>query len=169
MINLENEKASAVSAAQMNELLAFAIGEAENDGFINQYVFERAAYVYLYLSLCEEEEEQKKVSDAVDLDGVLVTWTNLVKEGKIEEMVKNHDVEVQLATDACDRVFKDYFDYSNSIRATFAGFQSSSARAMKETMKQLSDAMSSEQYKDVLDIAEKWGMSNGAGQATALA
>ena len=53
MINLENEKASAVSATEMNELLAFAIGEAENDGFINQYVFERAAYVYLYLSLCE--------------------------------------------------------------------------------------------------------------------
>ena len=84
-------------------------------------------------------------------------------------MAKNHDVEVQLTTDACDRVFKDYFDYSKSIRATFAGFQSSSARAMKETMKQLSEAMSSEQYKDVLDIAEKWGMSNGAGQATALA
>lgn len=169
MINLENEKASAISATEVNELLAFAIGEAEKDGFINRYVFERAAYVFLYLLLCEGEDEKKEVSDAIDLDGVLVTWTNLVKGGKIEEMIKSHNVEVQLVNDACDHVFKDYFNYSNSIRATFAGFQSSSARAMKETMKQLSDAMSSEQYKDVLDIAEKWGMSNGAGQATALA
>lgn len=169
MINLENEKASAVAAKEMNELLAFAIGEAENDGFINQYVFERAAYVFLYLLLCEEEDEKKKVGDAIDLDGVLVTWTNLVKDGKIEEMVKSHDVEVQLTIDACDRVFKDYLDYSKSIRATFAGFQSSSARAMKETMKQLSETISSEQYKDVLDIAEKWGMSNDASLLAPLA
>lgn len=169
MINLENEKASVVSATEMNELLAFAIGEAEKDGFINRYVFERAAYVFLYLLLCEGEDEKKEVGDAIDLDGVLVTWTNLVKAGKIDEMIKSHSVEVQLANDACDHVFKDYIDYSKSIRATFAGFQSSSARAMKETMKQLSETISSEQYKDVLDIAEKWGLSNSAGQVAALA
>ncbi len=159
MIDMELEKQSTLTAKDMNDLLAFSIGESENDGFVNRYVFERAMYTYLYLLLAEGDE-QEKVRNSINEDGVLVAWQELVGTGKIERMAQDHPTELALAERASADVFDDYNAYSKSIRASFANIQSASSNIMENAAKQMSQMLSSDQYKDIMDIAEKWGMNN---------
>lgn len=159
MIDMELEKQSTLTAKDINDLLAFAIGESENDGFVNRYVFERAMYTYLYLLLAEGDE-QEKVRNSINENGVLVVWQELVGTGKIEQMAQDHPTELALAERASADVFDDYNAYSKSIRASFANIQSVSSNVMENAAKQMSQMLSSDQYKDIMDIAEKWGMNN---------
>nr|DAL50594.1 MAG TPA_asm: hypothetical protein [Caudoviricetes sp.] len=159
MIDMELEKQSTLTAKDINDLLAFAIGESENDGFVNRYVFERAMYTYLYLLLAEGDE-QEKVRNSINENGVLVVWQELVGTGKIEQMAQDHQTEIALAERAGADVFDDYNGYSRSIRASFANIQSASNSIMENAAKQMSQMLSSDQYKDIMDIAEKWGMNN---------
>lgn len=159
MIDMELEKQSTLTAKDINDLLAFAIGESENDGFVNRYVFERAMYTYLYLLLAEGDE-QEKVRNSINENGVLVVWQELVGTGKIEQMAQDHQTEITLAERAGADVFDDYNGYSRSIRASFANIQSASSNIMENAAKQMSQMLSSDQYKDIMDIAEKWGMNN---------
>lgn len=159
MIDMELEKQSTLTAKDINDLLAFAIGESENDGFVNRYVFERAMYTYLYLLLAEGDE-QEKVRNSINENGVLVVWQELVGTGKIEQMAQEHQTELTLAERASADVFDDYNAYSKSIRASFANIQSVSSNIMENAAKQMSQMLSSDQYKDIMDIAEKWGMNN---------
>lgn len=159
MIDMELEKQSTLTAKDINDLLAFAIGESENDGFVNRYVFERAMYTYLYLLLAEGDE-QEKVRNSINENGVLVVWQELVGTGKIEQMAQDHQTEITLVERAGADVFDDYNGYSRSIRASFANIQSVSSNVMENAAKQMSQMLSSDQYKDIMDIAEKWGMNN---------
>ncbi len=159
MIDMELEKQSTLTAKDMNDLLAFSIGESENDGFVNRYVFERAMYTYLYLLLAEGDE-QEEVRNSINENGVLVVWQELVGTGKIEQMAQDHPTELALAERASADVFDDYNAYSRSIRASFANIQSVSSNIMENAAKQMSQMLSSDQYKDIMDIAEKWGMNN---------
>lgn len=159
MIDMELEKQSTLTAKDINDLLAFAIGESENDGFVNRYVFERAMYTYLYLLLAEGDE-QEKVRNSINENGVLVVWQELVGTGKIEQMAQDHQTEITLVERAGADVFDDYNGYSRSIRASFANIQSVSSNIMENAAKQMSQMLSSDQYKDIMDIAEKWGMNN---------
>ena len=159
MIDMELEKQSTLTAKDMNDLLAFSIGESENDGFVNRYVFERAMYTYLYLLLAEGDE-QEKVRNSINENGVLVVWQELVGTGKIEQMAQDHQTEITLVERAGAGVFDDYNAYSKSIRASFANIQSVSSNVMENAAKQMSQMLSSDQYKDIMDIAEKWGMNN---------
>ena len=164
MINLENEKKSVLSAKDMNDLMSFAVGEAENNGYINRYVFERAMYTYLYLLLCDKEEKGE-IQDSFNENGVLVVWQELVASGKIEKMLEEHPVEVQLVVDACNTTFEDYTGYAKSVRAAMTSIQSVGNDVMRNSLKQMSEMLTSEQYQDIMDIAEKWGMSKGGQKA----
>lgn len=159
MINMELEKNSALAAKDVNSLLAFAVGEAETDGFLNRFVFERAAYTYLYILLAEEDE-RKEILDSVNEVGTLETWQALVASGKIEEMLDKHAVEVEQVTKASDAIFDDYSDYSMSVRAALVNMQAISNNVMHNAMQEMSKNISSEQYQDIMSIAEKWGMTN---------
>ena len=159
MINMELEKNSALTAKDVNSLLAFAVGEAETDGFLDRFVFERAAYTYLYV-LLSEEDERKEILDSINDVGVLETWQALVASGKIDEMLGKHAVEVEQVTKASDAIFDDYSDYAKSIRAALINMQAISNNVMRNAMQEMSKNMSSEQYQDIMSIAEKWGMTN---------
>ena len=89
-----------------------------------------------------------------------MVWQELVGTGKIEQMAQDHPTELALAERASADVFDDYNAYSKSIRASFANIQSASNSIMENAAKQMSQMLSSDQYKDIMDIAEKWGMNN---------
>lgn len=159
MINMELETKSALTAKDVNGLLAFAVGEAETDGFLNRYVFERAAYTYLYILLVNEDDRQE-IIERLNEVGVLEVWQSLVAGGKIDEMLKEHSIEVEQVSKASDAIFDDYSDYAKSIRGSLVQMQGVSNDIMRNAMQEMSKNMSSEQYKDIMSIAEKWGMTN---------
>lgn len=62
MINLETEKSLALDAQERYDIISFAMDAADDNGFINSFVFERALYCYaaimLYPEIAEELSEK---------------------------------------------------------------------------------------------------------------
>lgn len=58
MINLETEKSLALDAQERYDIISFAMDAADDNGFINSFVFERALYCYAAIMLYPEYKEQ---------------------------------------------------------------------------------------------------------------
>lgn len=57
MINLEIEKSLALDAQERYDIISFAMDAADDNGFINSFVFERALYCYAAIMLYPELKE----------------------------------------------------------------------------------------------------------------
>ena len=58
MINLEIEKSLTLSAQDHYDIISFAIDAADDNGFINSFVFERALYCYTFIILNPERKDE---------------------------------------------------------------------------------------------------------------
>ena len=57
-MNLEQEKNNVFMPQEVYEIISAAIDMADDDGFINSYVFERALYVCAARTLYEDKKAQ---------------------------------------------------------------------------------------------------------------
>ena len=67
MINLENEKSLALDAQERYDVISFAMDAADDNGFINSFIFERALYCYAAIMLYPEKKDILSQAVAADL------------------------------------------------------------------------------------------------------
>jgi hypothetical protein len=58
MINLETEKSLALNAQERYDIISLAMDAADDNGFINSFIFERALYCYAAIILYPELREE---------------------------------------------------------------------------------------------------------------
>ena len=56
--------------------------------------------------------------------------------------------------------YEDYIKYATSIRAVFNDFKNYSGDILQQNAAQLFEAQSNEDFKDIYNIADKWGLNN---------
>lgn len=156
-ILFETETAKKLTSQDMYDIIHFAAQSAEDNGFVNQFVFERALYAYAAIILYPDRKEEigRMVSD-----NILDAWDALLVEGTIEDMNKNFAVDM----DALGRIgsvwLDDYIKYLQSARGILSSFQEFSGDIIQtavEKFKTVSDEVGANQ---VLEIANNWGMNN---------
>ena len=156
-ILFETETAKKLTSQDMYDIIHFAAQSAEDNGFVNQFVFERALYAYAAIILYPERKEEigRMVSN-----NILDAWDALLADGTIEDMNKNFAVDM----DALGRIgsvwLDDYIKYLQSARGILSSFQEFSGDIIQtavEKFKTVSDEVGANQ---VLEIANNWGMNN---------
>lgn len=156
-ILFETETAKKLTSQDMYDIIHFAAQSAEDNGFVNQFVFERALYAYAAIILYPDRKEEigRMVSN-----NILDAWDALLAEGTIEDMNKNFAVDM----DALRRIgsvwLDDYIKYLQSARGILSSFQEFSGDIIQtavEKFKTVSDEVGANQ---VLEIANNWGMNN---------
>lgn len=156
-ILFEAETAKKLTSQDMYDIIHFAAQSAEDNGFVNQFVFERALYAYAAIILYPDRKEEigRMVSN-----NILDAWDALLDEGTIEDMNKNFAVDM----DALGRIgsvwLDDYIKYLQSARGILSSFQEFSGDIIQtavEKFKTVSDEVGANQ---VLEIANNWGMNN---------
>lgn len=162
MIDIENEMASQLTSVQINTIMSFALGEAENDGFVNSFVFERAMAVYTYLMLMEDGDEKDEFKSYMYENGVLETWDSLVKSGKAKAFVERCRDDLAWVSEVGTSMFDSYAAYMRSTRAALSTMELFSQDALENAAKSVQDAMTSDEYKNVMDIANRWGLHTGS-------
>ena len=156
-ILFETETAKKLTSQDMYDIIHFAAQSAEDNGFVNQFVFERALYAYAAIILYPDRKEElgRMVSD-----NILDAWDALLADGTIADMNENFAVDM----DALGRIgsvwLDDYIKYLQSMRGVFSVFQNFSGDIVESTVNRFKDAFSESDAQTVLDIAEKWGMNN---------
>lgn len=156
-ILFETETTKKLTSQDMYDIIHFAAQSAEDNGFVNQFVFERALYAYAAIILYPDRKEElgRMVSD-----NILDAWDALLADGTIADMNENFAVDM----DALGRIgsvwLDDYIKYLQSARGILSSFQEFSGDIIQtavEKFKTVSDEVGANQ---VLEIANNWGMNN---------
>lgn len=164
-ILFETETAKKLTSQDTYDIIHFAAQSAEDNGFVNQFVFERALYAYAAIILYPDRKEElgRMVSD-----NILDAWDALLADGTIADMNENFAVDM----DALGRIgsvwLDDYIKYLQSMRGVFSVFQNFSGDIVESTVNRFKDAFSESDAQTVLDIADKWGMNNTPKDETKL-
>lgn len=156
-ILFETETAKKLTSQDMYDIIHFAAQSAEDNGFVNQFVFERALYAYAAIILYPDRKEEL---GRIVSDNILDAWDALLTDGTIADMNENFAVDM----DALGRIgsvwLDDYIKYLQSMRGVFSVFQNFSGDIVESTVNRFKDAFSESDAQTVLDIADKWGMNN---------
>lgn len=156
-ILFETETAKKLTSQDMYDIIHFAAQSAEDNGFVNQFVFERALYAYAAIILYPDRKEE--IGSMVS-NNILDAWDALLADGTIADMNENFAVDM----DALGRIgsvwLDDYIKYLQSARGILSSFQEFSGDIIQtavEKFKTVSDEVGANQ---VLEIANNWGMNN---------
>ena len=153
--NLETTRK--LTSQDIYDIIHFSAQSAEDNGFVNQYVFERALYAYAAIILYPDRKEE---IGRMFSNNILDAWDALVSDGTTSEMEKNFSSDIKILGDAGSVWLDDYIKYLQSARGIFSTFQTFSGDIVESTVNRFKDAFNESDAKTVLEIADKWGMNN---------
>lgn len=153
--NLETTRT--LTSQDIYDIIHFSAQSAEDNGFVNQYVFERALYAYAAIILYPDRKEEigRMVSN-----NILDAWDALVIDGTTSDMEKNFSSDIKILGEVGSVWLDDYIKYLQSARGIFSTFQTFSGDIVESTVNRFKDAFNENDAKTVLEIADKWGMNN---------
>lgn len=153
--NLETTRK--LTSQDIYDIIHFSAQSAEDNGFVNQYVFERALYAYAAIILYPDRKEEigRMVSN-----NILDAWDALVSDGTTSDMEKNFSSDIKILGEVGSVWLDDYIKYLQSARGIFSTFQTFSGDIIESTVNRFKDAFNENDAKTVLEIADKWGMNN---------
>ena len=91
MINLEFEKTSALDAQERYDIISMAADAADDNGFINSFIFERALYCFAAIILYPDRKEELA---ALAANNPLDSWKKLIEDDTLQEMRENYKEEL---------------------------------------------------------------------------
>jgi hypothetical protein len=156
MIDISFEKERSIKTQDMYDIISFAIESANEGGFINTFVLERAIYVYTALILNEEKREKIQEKNAIS---PLVAWDFIVEEGIVEELAENHAVLLENLAEYAAVWADDRMEYEHSVRGLLDTIQTVSGDIVENMRKSLSETVENGDIKEVLKIANDWGLN----------
>ena len=153
--NLETTRK--LTSQDIYDIIHFSAQSAEDNGFVNQYIFERALYAYAAIILYPDRKEEigRMVSN-----NILDAWDALVSDGTTSDMEKNFSSDIKILGEVGSVWLDDYIKYLQSARGIFSTFQTFSGDIVESTVNRFKDAFNESDAKTVLEIADKWGMNN---------
>lgn len=153
--NLETTRT--LTSQDIYDIIHFSAQSAEDNGFVNQYVFERALYAYAAIILYPDRKEEigRMVSN-----NILDAWDALVSDGTTSDMEKTFSSDIKILGEVGSVWLDDYIKYLQSARGIFSTFQTFSGDIVESTVNRFKDAFNESDAKTVLEIADKWGMNN---------
>lgn len=153
--NLETTRT--LTSQDIYDIIHFSAQSAEDNGFVNQYVFERALYAYAAIILYPDRKEEigRMVSN-----NILDAWDALVSDGTTSDMEKNFSSDIKILGEVGSVWLDDYIKYLQSARGIFSTFQTFSGDIVESTVNRFKDAFNENDANTVLEIADKWGMNN---------
>lgn len=151
------EATRTLTSQDIYDIIHFSAQSAEDNGFVNQYVFERALYAYAAIILYPDRKEE---IGRIVSNNILDAWDALVSDGTTSDMEKNFSSDIKILGEVGSVWLDDYIKYLQSARGIFSTFQTFSGDIVESTVNRFKDAFNESDAKTVLEIADKWGMNN---------
>lgn len=156
-MNLEQEKNSVFTSQEAYEIISAAIDMADDEGFVNSYVFERALYVCAARVIYEDKTEQINTS-LLENGSPLITWQQLLEDGTIDQMMAEHLESLDYLASLGEVWFEEYTEAAHSLRSLIDVIQTFTDGMAGNMGKQLDMLKQDAGVQNVIDIADKWGL-----------
>ncbi len=159
MINFEVEKSLALDAQERYDIIAMAIDAADDNGFINSFILERALCCYAAIILYPERGEA--ISEATSKD-LLSSWKNLIEDDTIKTMREEYADTLEVLFKEAEIWYSEYSDYAHSARGVLEMVQSFTGDITQGAAKLLTNTAQETGVQDLLEVADEWGMRRNA-------
>ena len=150
MINIEEVLNCPLTSQEIYDMINSCLEEAEDNGFLNQFVFERALVCHEVLLLIE---------DLDDIDGPMVAenplsaFDHFLEMGYIQNLVKNHTATVDYIGKIAAQYFADYEKYLLSIGGVLNKAEIFSSEILQNMAGQMNDLTKNGDIQETLKIA----------------
>lgn len=159
MIDLKFEKEKSLSTQDAYDIISFAVDAADDGGFINSFILERAIYEYAVIMFNQDKRDELAPMVAKNINSA---WDYMLENGLIDELVNEHEQEVSYIAANAETWAKEYCEYAHSARGIMDTVQSVTGKLSDNMLSKFNEKINDTDIKSVLDIANNWGMNNVA-------
>lgn len=156
MINLEQVKNCPLTSQEMYDMINSCIEAAEDNGFLNQFVFERALVCYEVLNLVEDLDD---LAGSRVAENPLIAFDNFLEMGYVNTLIKNYADAVEYIGQVAAQYFEDYEKYLLSIGGVLNKAEIFSSEVLQNMAGQVQNLTTNQDIQETLRIANEWGMN----------
>lgn len=156
-MHIEQEKNCVFSPQETYEIISTAIDMADDNGFVNSYVFERALYVCAARIIYDDRFDEINAS-LIENGSPLVTWKELLDDGTIDQMITEHNESLDYLASLGQNWFEEYTEAAHSLRSLVDVIQTLMDGMAGNIGKQLDAFKQDADVQNVINIADKWGL-----------
>ena len=156
MINIEEVLNCPLTSQEIYDMINSCIEEAEDNGFLNQFVFERALVCHEVLLLIEDLDD---IDGPMVAENPLTAFDHFLEMGYIQNLVKNHTATVDYIGKIAAQYFEDYEKYLLSIGGVLNKAEIFSSEVLQNMAGQFNDLTKNGDIQETLKIANDWGMN----------
>lgn len=156
MINIEEVLNCPLSSQEIYDMINSCLEEAEDNGFLNQFVFERALVCHEVLLLIEDLDD---IDGPMVAENPLTAFDHFLEMGYIQNLIKNHADTVNYIGKIAAQYFEDYEKYLLSIGGVLNKAEIFSSEVLQNMAGQMNNLTKNGDIQETLKIANEWGMN----------
>lgn len=156
MINIEEVLNCPLTSQEIYDMINSCLEEAEDNGFLNQFVFERALVCHEVLLLIEDLDD---IDGPMVVENPLTAFDHFLEMGYIQNLIKNHAETVTYISKIAAQYFEDYEKYLLSIGGVLNKAEIFSSKVLQNMAGQMNDLTKNGDIQETLKIANEWGMN----------
>ena len=161
MINIEEVLNCPLTSQEIYDMINSCLEEAEDNGFLNQFVFERALVCHEVLLLIEDLDD---IDGPMVAENPLTAFDHFLEMGYIQNLIKNHAATVDYIGKIAAQYFEDYEKYLLSIGGVLNKAEIFSSEILQNMAGQMNDLTKNNEIQETLKIANEWGMNRQSPQ-----
>ena len=156
MINIEEVLNCPLTSQEIYDMINSCLEKAEDNGFLNQFVFERALVCHEVLLLIEDLDD---IDGPMVAENPLTAFDHFLEMGYVQNLVKNHTATVDYIGKIAAQYFEDYEKYLLSIGGVLNKAEIFSSEVLQNMAGQFNDLTKNGDIQETLKIADEWGMN----------
>lgn len=156
MINIEEVLNCPLTSQEIYDMINSCLKEAEDNGFLNQFVFERALVCHEVLLLIEDLDD---IDGPMVAENPLTAFDHFLEMGYIQNLVKNHTATIDYIGKIAAQYFEDYEKYLLSVGGVLNKAEIFSSEVLQNMAGQMNELTKNGDIQETLKIADEWGMN----------
>ncbi len=156
MLDLSKIKNCPLNSQTMYDMINSCLEAAEDNGFLNQFVFERALTCHEVLQLIEDLDD---IDGPMVAENPLTAFDHFIEMGYVDQLAKNYADTVAYIGQVAAQYFEDYEKYLLSIGGVLNKAEIFSSEVLQNMAGQVSEITNNEGVRKTLQIADEWGLN----------
>ena len=152
MINIEEVLNCPLTSQEIYDMINSCLEEAEDNGFLNQFVFERALVCHEVLLLIEDLDD---IDGPMVAENPLTAFDHFLEMGYVQNLVKNHTATVNYIGKVAAQYFEDYEKYLLSIGGVLNKAEIFSSEVLQNMAGQMNNLTKNGDIQETLKIANE--------------
>ena len=152
MINIEEVLNCPLTSQEIYDMINSCLEEAEDNGFLKQFVFERALVCHEVLLLIEDLDD---IDGPMVAENPLTAFDHFLEMGYIQNLVKNHTATVDYIGKVAAQYFEDYEKYLLSVGGVLNKAEIFSSEVLQNMAGQMNELTKNGDIQETLKIADE--------------